>query len=339
MSCNMRPSRKPVMAKERNLGLDAVKGLLIVLVVFGHLIEPFVDRAPVYKAVWAAIYVFHMPLFVILAGMFSKDILTGRDYESLVQRLLLPLIVFQALYLVPIYATKGVLPHPVLQPHWILWFLLSLATWRILLPHLVRIQGVLPLAVLVAILTGYVEGIGYAFSLSRTLYFLPFFMLGFSQGQRLLIWAKGHMRYSIGLLLVPLSLAVVGVNFGLAHSLLYGSMSYTLTGPHFLEPGLERGIIIGLSIAASIGFAGLAQRPIPAAVYLGQRSLTIFVVHGFVVVGFGKLWKVLELGPSVPLLLAHAGVALAAAFTLARLDSLFNAIFDWMGKRISLGCR
>lgn len=112
---------------ERDVRADALKGFLIVLVVFGHLIEPFVQQSQLAQYIWAAIYLFHIPLFVLLSGMYAKDVLVQRDYDLLVQRVLLPLVVFQVLYLTAIYIVKRELLAPVLQPHWILWFLLNRA--------------------------------------------------------------------------------------------------------------------------------------------------------------------------------------------------------------------
>lgn len=315
------------MSAQRDVGMDAIKGVLIVLVVLGHLIEPSIDAAPAFRSVWAAIYTFHMPLFVLVSGIFAKDVLTRRDCDGLIQRVLLPLAVFQAAYLAAVYVGKHEVPHSILQPHWILWFLLSLACWRVALPMLAPVRGIVVLTVLVSVLAGYVEDIGYTFSLSRTLYFLPFFLAGHLYGNRAIHWAREHVAASLALLLVPLALVEFAAAHGLSHSLLYGSMGYALTGPHIIAPGLERALIVVLSFSACIGFAGLAARPIAAAAYLGERSLTVFVLHGFVVMAVSRATKVLHIAPTPPLLAGLAVVAISTAFALAPLDARLNAGF------------
>lgn len=60
------------MTEARNLRLDGVKLLLIVLVVVGHCIEPTRYDNPVCGCLYSIIYSFHMPLFVFLSGYFAK---------------------------------------------------------------------------------------------------------------------------------------------------------------------------------------------------------------------------------------------------------------------------
>ena len=57
----------------RDTRFDTLKAVLIALVVFGHIIEPLIKGDAVYRSLYAAIYIFHMPLFVLIAGVFSKS--------------------------------------------------------------------------------------------------------------------------------------------------------------------------------------------------------------------------------------------------------------------------
>ena len=92
-------------------------------------------------------------------------------------------------------------------------------------------------------------------------------------------------------------MTVIAANAGMAHSLLYGSMGYSLTEPHFVEPGVQRMLVMALSLVAAIAFAGLLPMRSKCAVYLGQRSLTVFLLHGFLVLLIVKLSKVLGMLP------------------------------------------
>ena len=58
--------RPPASHRNRLPWVDAAKGLGIVAVVFGHLTPPGLD------ALHQWIYLFHMPLFFLLGGMFQK---------------------------------------------------------------------------------------------------------------------------------------------------------------------------------------------------------------------------------------------------------------------------
>lgn len=190
------------------------------------------------------------------------------------------------------------------------------------------------LAVVISILAGYADDIGYAFSLSRTLYFLPFFLLGFLHGRTLLRWFSSHCGMAAALLVGSITVALIGVHRGMPHTLLYGSMGYSLTGPHEIEPGLERVLIFVLSTCASFGFAGVALIRSQLAAWLGRCSLTIFVIHGFAVIAVGKMWKIFAPSASAPMLLALLALAAAIAIGLALLDPYFNATFRWAADRV-----
>lgn len=61
------------MARERRLDLDRARGLGILLVVFGHLMgrgRP--DGMDWYQAAFVALYTFHMPFFLYLAGVTAQ---------------------------------------------------------------------------------------------------------------------------------------------------------------------------------------------------------------------------------------------------------------------------
>lgn len=87
-------SNKP---KHRDLSFDYMKGVLIFLVVWGHLIEfSLVDRSMIFfDTLRKIIYSFHMPLFVFISGWFFKAneqiIYTAKKQFS---RLLIPQISF-----------------------------------------------------------------------------------------------------------------------------------------------------------------------------------------------------------------------------------------------------
>lgn len=71
----------------RNKELDAAKGLLIILVVFGHSGN---------KMLHDVIFLFHMPLFFMISGMLiSKEHLAKRSYFlTRIKRLMIPYYIY-----------------------------------------------------------------------------------------------------------------------------------------------------------------------------------------------------------------------------------------------------
>ena len=76
------------LMKERNFRIDNMRAILILLVVFGHLLEimPFQHSNMIYQFV----YVFHMPGFALLSGLcWKKD-----NTENVFRKLIYPYMVF-----------------------------------------------------------------------------------------------------------------------------------------------------------------------------------------------------------------------------------------------------
>lgn len=57
--------------KERNPLFDNIKIVLIILVVFGHALEE-ISLGNGYGIIRACIYSFHMPVFILISGYFSR---------------------------------------------------------------------------------------------------------------------------------------------------------------------------------------------------------------------------------------------------------------------------
>src|SRR5690625_7801367 len=77
---------------------DNAKLLLIFLVVFGHLIQPFTGDSKSVQTLYTWIYTFHMPAFIFLAGFFAKGSGNIQYIIKLAKRLIIPYLIFQVMY-------------------------------------------------------------------------------------------------------------------------------------------------------------------------------------------------------------------------------------------------
>ena len=164
------------MVKLRDARYCNLKLLLIFLVIYGHLIEPGIYQSKVLMTQYKWIYLFHMPLFTFLSGLFLNDRKAcGRQFIKMLSLY----IVLQILAV--ILGNGKVKP---LTPYWHLWYLLSYSVWTALGWLWFHFRGnkgkfaLLALTFLVGCLAGLHPDIGREFSLSRTLVFLPFFWMG-----------------------------------------------------------------------------------------------------------------------------------------------------------------
>lgn len=198
--------------KQRYYLFDNIKFFLIFLVIVGHMMEPYRSisfNGPVYG--W--IYLFHMPLFILISGYFSKQYTDVEKFLWSEIRLLEILAVFHLgsiLFKIVVFG-KSVGLADIVIPGYGSWYLLSLAYWRAILQYTPRnwLQSVwlIPASVCISLLGGYVP-VGGAFSVQRTFTFLPFFLLGYSirQNQSL---EKVRLRPVLAVALIVAISAVV----------------------------------------------------------------------------------------------------------------------------------
>lgn len=167
---------------ERDNRIDALKGVLISLVVLGHCLLWGGQKSSV--ANW--IYLFHMPFFVFLSGYLSHA--NSRSYWKGVLAVAESYVVFQLI--------KGILagysPIALLTtPAPMMWYLFALVIWRCLYyvwcvivkqasENTVKTLNII-LAVVLAgmgLVVGMSCQVGKIFALSRIIVFSPFFWLG-----------------------------------------------------------------------------------------------------------------------------------------------------------------
>ncbi|WP_078843285.1 acyltransferase family protein [Streptomyces albus] len=159
---------------------DNAKLLAMVLVVVGHAWQPLKDS----RAVWAAyffLYTFHMPVFILLSGYFSRTFRgRPRQVQRLVAAVLVPYAVFETVYTLYGNAVddRGN-DISLLTPWYLTWFLIALFVWRLTAPLwlLLRPPLAIGLSVLIALL-GAAFDADPVLNLDRVLQFLPFFVLG-----------------------------------------------------------------------------------------------------------------------------------------------------------------
>lgn len=86
----------------RNNTTDSIKGIMIILVVFGHIIYQG-SYQELFQSIRDIIYIFHMPIFLMLSGFYFKFRLTIDWLENLTTRLVYPYLISFSFYLLTLY--------------------------------------------------------------------------------------------------------------------------------------------------------------------------------------------------------------------------------------------
>lgn len=270
---------------KRNAYFCNLKLLLIVLVVYGHLIEKQIWEHDFLMWQYRFIYSVHMPLFAFLSGVFLKG---KQACLSQCKKALQYYFIFQTAYIGIMKVIQGGAMKSLAEPYWHLWYLLSLAGWALICLGLEYAQkylqewwkkAILILACIgLACAAGMVRDIDRTLSLSRLLVFLPYVLMGryFPAGYKPHRLA-GAMAGALSTGLVIIFAKCISVTF------LYQADSYAARGME-----VEMGIALRLlSYVIAIGLGWFLMAIIPqrrlSISKIGVNTLWIYILHGPVV--------------------------------------------------------
>jgi fucose 4-O-acetylase-like acetyltransferase len=279
----------PMPTHGRNLHLDNVKAVLIFLVVFGHLIELYIEHDNIIRSVWIFIYSFHMPMFALVSGMFSKAALNEMQTRQLIKSIVIPLVAFELLYegLEIITTGKPSNYFSLIAPYWMLWYLLSLLSWRLMLPIFSKMRFPVMIAIVISLIASYSDNTGYFLSISRTLTFFPFFLLGWRLGDGFLSSPnKKVIGFNIAILIIAL-VASFMVNT-LDHRWLYGSYSLASLNMTNITGVFYQLLLYVISTLVGLSVLNLITRKDVGIARMGQHSIYIYLWHGFAILALSQ---------------------------------------------------
>lgn len=269
----------------RNEKIDNIKGILIILVVFGHSLELIMGHGWE-RELYVVIYSFHMPLFIYTTGYFAKF-----QMKKVIKNLCFPYVLFQTIYILVMGLIRQQdMELQYVEPYWLLWYLFATAVWTCLLVLVENRNpwlqlGVLGVSVLVSLFGGYVEEIGREFSLSRILVYFPFFLLGYEahEWKAQLAAVKNRIPYLkqmvFSTLTVMILISVVWAP-GLKLTWLYEATSYEKSGYGIGFRFLHLCVALVWILAAELF---VSCKPIRVLNYLGRHTMPIFLLHGFLI--------------------------------------------------------
>ena len=295
---------------------DNVRFVSGTLVVVGHTIEPLghVDGLRwLYLTSWAM----RVPVFVLLAGYFSSvGPLTVKELRRLSESVLLPYLAIGLLHTAQLRLMYDDWNLFVTEPAWGLWFLFALFVWRMLLPYVVVLRFPLLVSGTAAVAVGMMSSFGNAYSASRIVCFLPFFLLGWRLRQGLaeqLLEARWSRWAALAVLALTATVAWAvrdDVNLSwLAMRTPYAEMD--TPGPPW-APLVVRAVVLAGGAVVALAFVQLVpRRRLPVVSYLGAGGLYIYLLHPLMLrplTAYGDLLG--KVGPW------HEQLALLAAVTV-----------------------
>ncbi len=278
---------------ERDKQLDNIKGLLIILVVFGHALELLRVNSLLSNYIYNFIYSFHMPVFIFLSGYLAKNVSKGR--ENAFKQYFIPFLLFNSIWNFIQVITTSMISIPVdspvafsfLNPGWALWYILAMFIWKSLLPDLLKIKNIFRVVLVVGILSRLFSEFNVFLSLSRLLVFTPYFVGGFLFSKESLERVR-KSRLSISIILLLISLAFN--YFFLFHTTYPTEFLWADRPFSFFSNSLLVSICLGIALyivgfSFVIIFLRLMTKKETFLTKIGINSFPVYILHTYLVGG------------------------------------------------------
>lgn len=328
---------------KRDLGLDALKAILIILVVFGHAIE-YLKLDGIFTKIQGVIYVFHMPVFIFISGYFSKKF---EDAESKnIKNVLIPFFIFNTAYIILDEKTridgKTAEYLNIFMPVYAYWYLFSLFIWKVLIKYVTKFKFSIVLIFLISLYIGIVNEANRFLSVSRTLAFFPYFMLGYYT-------SRVHIEKIRKLnkkLTVPIILILMGITYILSDNIIDVELFKNAQSYHSLKVGNLKGMEIRtfqfcVSILMTVCLINLVPQKNNYLSNIGQKTITVYLLSSFIqkfmciyiernnidIIGTNNI--------SISICIIST-ILIVFICSLDKVHETYNKIIDWIYRKVTI---
>ena len=280
-----------------------------------------------------------MPGFCFLSGYFSKK--GEKCYQSAIFDFLIPYIIFDGLFVLCYGSSQPNL----FSPSFAYWYLLSMCCWKLVTKALQQIKYILPLSIVAALLTGLCGDVHNFLSLSRTIGFLPFYLIGMKMSRADVQKLENLPKLPVALV----TMAVMGVwgwlnvrGFFHIDFYYYWAPYGGLSTPDCLfSYSIPKGLLLralgyGISSVQIVAlFCLVPNRSLPVIRDGGTRTMVPYLLHTYVIMFVHSLYYFVPALDrwyiTVPMALA-VGVIVMSVLGLPVLNDLYGSLIAWIKK-------
>ncbi|WP_180191345.1 acyltransferase family protein [Acinetobacter sp. YH01006] len=310
--------------------IDKTKGILIFFVVFGHFLEQYAgwdDEASGFFL--RSIYLFHMPAFIFISGMFFK----AENWKNSFSRYFAIFIVFQILYIIfdLLISGGGSFEKWVNRPYWIMWFMFTLSIYCLITPILMQYKQAMIASIILSVYIGLVSTDNYPYSIGRTLSFLPFFIAGALYGKELcnVVRAKKTTLFLSLFILTVICFASYFVEIN--PKWLFGVSNINDFGHNYIYAIFIKLCLLVISFLAVISLIRVSVFLPDFLKILGNNSLSIYLFHGFIILLVAQFIEFTQSAYVLVLVCFAASIATCMIFK----EHVFSSIIASLTKPIS----
>ncbi len=269
---------------------DILKFFLMFFVVLGHIADCYTSDNQSMRSLYLFIYSFHMPLFIFLSGLFSKNAINKKQYSKMFGFLLM--YVFSKL-LFSLYGVinTGNFSISLLTEGGLPWYMLAIFAFMIITVAFrgIKPSYVLTVSVLLALIVGYDSSIRDFLAASRVIVFFPFFYLGYIVNSESLqkITDKKWVKI-VSVVVILIAAALVFHNSEKVYILrpmFTGRNPYSTLNEYQNFGALIRLLCYCVSVVLGFAFIAITPNKTPFGVLAkwGSRTLAVYVFHYIVI--------------------------------------------------------
>ncbi len=269
----------------------------MALVVAGHFADPYAKGSPLLSGIAIFAYLFHMPAFIFISGLFCKKTVQSVSFPF---RKIAPYyLLFLLTQLVTFIAIRLFIYPPfqfrLLKIYTVAWFAFALFAFYLITWLIRGVSGrySLPIALILASVAGYNDNIGDYLCLSRVIVFYPFFLAGYlTRQERAAALLEDHRIRALAAVVLLLAAAAsyfIATESAFSYqpllSLFRGRFPFSkidfaaIPFAAALPPGVVRLVHILAAAALSFSFFALTPSANTFVTPLGRRTLGIYVFH------------------------------------------------------------
>ena len=281
-----------------------------------------------------------MPGFCFISGYFSKK--GDKCYQSAIFDFLIPYLIFNSLFVL-IFGSSA--PN-IFTPTFAYWYLVCMFCWKLVTKALQQIKYIIPLSFIVALLVGGLHDVSHFLSLSRTIGFLPYYLIGMKMSREDVAKLENLPKLPVFLV----TMAVMAVWGWLNVQDVFHINFYYYWEPYAGVPGdpmslcgygFVKGLILRIlgyiisGILIVFLFVFVPDRSLPVMRDGGTRTMVPYLLHTFFVMNVKYLYLFVPALDrwyiTIPIALGM-GVLLMTLLGLPALNDLYNDLIKAIKK-------
>lgn len=324
--------------KKRIAIWDNLKFLLIILVVFGHYAQHVKYNSDVLQGLCTSTYLFHMPLFIFVTGMFSKRTVNEKNVKKILPYLTCYFATTLILFITKAFL-KWKLSFEIFGTGAMPWYLMSMF-FMFLITMVIKDykpQYIMTLSLIIGVLVGFCRTDNPdLFTWMRTFIFYPFFYLGYTLDADWVEKVTNKLYLKISAVIFFIVINVLAFSFpkeaGKLSNLFTARHTYDELGKFANDGWLYRILVYALSFAAIFLLISLIPRKrIKGFTVYGERTLGIYMFHYviiYILVYTAKLPELLEKALPFGWDVLFIPISILTAYLCA------NKVFDFISRKL-----